>query len=102
MVQIPSGEGRLFDEADHIGTSRAVIRVHAESDGSAVTCGERSVDAQGSLTPRAADNVERGRGRRSGAARRDGGDAIVAFTGSGLVVDVDGSGTSGGLRLELE
>jgi len=45
-----SASGSSFDKADDVGTSRAVVRIGAESDRSTAVGRERGIDAQGSLT----------------------------------------------------
>lgn len=71
-----------FDETDDIGTSRAVVVVHAKSDCTAAGCRKGGIDAQGALTARTADNVKRG-GWRSGSARGDGANTVDALIGRG-------------------
>ncbi|EXJ78077.1 hypothetical protein A1O3_09238, partial [Capronia epimyces CBS 606.96] len=47
-----------FDEADDIGTSCAVVRVHAEPDSTTLVQWEGSVYSQGPLTPGAANDIQ--------------------------------------------
>ena len=83
-----------FDEANNIGASCAVVGVGAESDCSTTVCRVGGIDAQGSLTARTANNVKGGFGR-SGSARGERADAVIALIGFGEMGHFDWFGTRG-------